>query len=241
MILNDLAIVRARPYKLQNHIALPKEDKRPIFEIITTLVKECKKRKIAITGEETSVQNNINGIDISLTVSGFIKKRKPNLAKIGDKIIGIQSNGLHSNGFTKIREIFNGKFKSDFILPTNIYWDIIYKLNQRFDIHGMMHITGGAFTKLKDFLKGASAIIRKNHQLYPQEIFKEIYKKGVPDKEMYKTFNCSIGFVVTVTPRDTAKILLALKDFKADIIGEIIPGKGMIEIESMFGKKIIKL
>lgn len=74
MSLNDLAIVRARPYKLQNHIALPKEDKRPIFEIITTLVKEYKKRKIAITGEETSVQNNINGINISLTVSGFIKK-----------------------------------------------------------------------------------------------------------------------------------------------------------------------
>ena len=241
MNLNDLLLLRAQPYKLQNHIILPEDDKRAILEMIKTLVRECRKRKIAITGGETSVQDNIEGIDISLTVSGFIKEQKPNLARIGDKIIGLKSNGLHSNGFTKVREVFKRKFKSDFTLPSNIYWDKIYKLNQYFDIHGMMHITGGAFSKLKDFLKGASARIKSNHQLLPQKIFREIYRKGISDEEMYKTFNCGIGFLLTTSSQDVDKIISSLKKFKAEIIGEIVSGDKRIEIESMFSKKIIRL
>lgn len=236
MNLNDLALVRAVPYKLQNHIIIPKEDEG-ILEIIKALTKECKKRNIAITGGESSFHNNIKGLDISITVSGFIKNYKPNRFKIGDTLIGIRSNGLHSNGFTKVREIFGEKYRPEFVTPTNIYLDKILALDEKFNINGMMHITGGAYTKLKDLLYNADARLKRNHKLEPQQIFKELYKRGVSDEEMYKTFNCGIGFVLSVSFQDADKIIFELD---ADIIGEITSGTGKVKIESMFSDKTIE-
>jgi len=124
MNLNDLALMRAIPYKLQDHILVPEEDER-VVKIIEALAEECKKRNIAITGGENSFQENIDGFDISLTVSGFVKNPKPNILKAGDVLIGIESNGLHSNGFTKVREVFGNEFRPEFVAPTNIYLDTI--------------------------------------------------------------------------------------------------------------------
>lgn len=116
MNLNDLELVRAIPYKLQNHIIIPKDDKEAILEIIEAIVGECKQRNIAITGGETSIHDNTDGLDISMTVSGFIKDYKPNKFEIGNILIGIKSNGLHSSGFTKVREVFGKEDRSEFTL-----------------------------------------------------------------------------------------------------------------------------
>src|SRR3989338_401284 len=124
MNLNDLALTRAVPYKLQNHIILPVEDER-ILKIIKALSLECQKRKIAITGGENSFHNDLLGMDISMTVSGFIRKIKPNEFRVGDTLIGFKSSGLHSNGFTFVRKIFGNKFRSDFVKPTTVYLDTI--------------------------------------------------------------------------------------------------------------------
>jgi len=238
MNLNDLAIVGAIPYKLQNHITVPEEDDR-IVEIIKALSEECQKRNIAITGGENSFHDNSKGLDISITVGGFIKKLRSNEFKSYDLLIGIESNGLHSNGFTKVREVFGKEARDEFIKPTNIYLDTILALNEKFDIHGMMHITGGAFTKLKDLLGNTDVLISRSHQLKPQAIFYELYQKGISDEEMYKTFNCGIGFILSVDPRDVKEILSEIKDFKAGIIGKIIPGSGKVKIESFFSNKEI--
>lgn len=237
MNLNDLAIARAVPYKLQNHIIIPKEDER-ILKIIEALSEECKKRKIAITGGETSIHNNINGLDISITISGFIKEVKENKFKEGDTLIGFKSNGLHSNGFTKVREIFGEEDRVEFIEPTKIYLSEVLDLNSKFDIHGMMHITGGAYSKLKDLLENTDVEINKVHKLEPQNIFKELYKRGVSDEEMYKTFNCGIGFILSVSSEDADNVITELD---ADIIGKIVSGTGKIKIESMFSDKVIEL
>ncbi len=234
MNLNDLALMRARPYKLQNHILIQEDDKEAILEIVGVLSEECKKRDIAITGGETSIHNNIIGLDISITVSGFIKNYKPNKFEIGDILIGIRSNGIHSNGFTKIREVFNNGYNPDFIVPTTIYLDEILALDERFDIRGMMHITGGAYTKLKDLLCGVDAIFKRDHRLQPQPIFRNLYERGISDEEMYKTFNCGVGFVLSVSQQDAGKII---SELDADIIGEVISGSGKIKIESMFSDK----
>lgn len=238
MNLNDLALVRAIPYKLQNHIIVPEEDER-IVEIIEALSKECRKRNIAITGGENSFHNNIDGLDISITMSGFIKKSKPNIFKSGDVLIGIKSSGLHSNGFTKVREVFGKEYRSDFVEPTNIYFDTILALEKKFDIRGMTHITGGAFTKLKNLLNNTDIKITRNHKLKPQVIFQELYQRGVSDEEMYKTFNCGTGFVLSVNPAEAEKIISEITPFNADIIGEIIPGTGQVKIESLFSDKEI--
>lgn len=241
MNLNDLLLTNAKPYALLNHLFLPQDDKKAILEIITYLSKECKKREIAILGGETAIHNDMKGMELSITMLGFIARPKENKFKIGDVLIGIASNGLHSNGFTKVREIFGNKIKPEFIAPTFIYFDTIFPLLSKFDIHGMSHITGGAFTKLKDFLINADAIIKRNHKLKPQPVFKELHKKGVTDKEMYRTFNCGIGFILSVSPKEANKIVSRIKDFKADIIGEIIPGTGKVKIKSAFSNKKIIL
>lgn len=239
--LNDLALVRARPYKLQNHIMVPLEDER-VVKIVAALVKECKKRNIAITGGENSFHNNLEGLDITTTVTGFIKVYKVNKFRIGDVLIGIQSSGLHSNGFTKVREVFGKEFRPEFVKPTLIYLEAMLALDEIFNIHGMMHITGGAHTKLKDLLKNADAVIRRNHKLEPQLIFKELYRRGVSDEEMYRTFNCGVGFILSASLKDAEKIIIELKKYKlkADIIGEIVKGNGKVKIESMFSKKVIE-
>ena len=240
MNLNDILLVNAEPYGILNHLFLPKDDKKAILEIIENLAKECKKRKIAVLGGETAIHNDMKGMELSITALGFIEKPKENKFQIGDVLIGLESNGLHSNGFTKIREVFGKEFISEFIAPTFIYFNTVFPLIKKFNIHGMTHITGGAFTKLKDLLINADAQLKKNHKLQPQPIFEEIYKKGVSDEEMYKIFNCGIGFILSVQIKDAERVLHKIKDFKADIIGKIIPGSGKIRIESVFSdKKII--
>lgn len=239
MNLNDLLIINARPYAILNHLFLPKDDKKAILEIIGHLSEECKKRKIAILGGETAIHTDMEGLELSITMLGFVKKPRINKFKIGDTLIGIGSNGLHSNGFTKIREIFSKECRPEFIRPTFIYFDSLVNLNEKFNISGMVHITGGAFTRLKDLLINSDAKIKRDHRLKSQKIFKEIYKKGVSDEEMYKIFNCGIGFILSVRPEEANKVLSEIKNFKADIIGEILPGKGKIRIESAFSNKEI--
>ncbi len=235
MNLNDMAMARATPYKLQNNIFVPEDDHHAILEIVKSLVEECKKRNIAITGGETAIHDTMKGLEISITVSGFLEAEKQNRAHAGDVLVGFKSNGLHSNGFTKIREVFGEEVREEFTEPTKIYLDTIFELEKRFDIHGMMHITGGAYTKLKGLLAGVDAKIKRGHCFKPQEIFQELYRRGVSDEDMYKTFNCGVGFVLSVPPVEARKIVSLFDE--AEIIGEVVAGKGRVRIESYFSDK----
>ncbi|MBI4118363.1 MAG: hypothetical protein HY455_02430 [Parcubacteria group bacterium] len=236
MNLNDLAIVRAVPYKLSNHVTVPVEDVR-VFHIIAAMAAECRKRKIAIVGGENSFHDNMEGLDISMTVSGFVKKPTKNQFRVGDVLIGLKSSGIHSNGFTTVRHIFKKEIRPEFTIPTAIYVDDILSLSEKCTIHGMMHITGGAFTKLKDLLGSADAHITHPSKLMPHKIFYEMYGKGLSDKTMYTTFNNGIGFVIGVPKEEARTALRHLKN--AAIIGEIVRGKGDVHIASAFsGRKV---
>lgn len=237
MNLNDLAVIGATPYKIQDHIFVPEEDER-IVKIVTILVSECKKRNIAVTGGEISYQDTMQGMDISITMSGFLKTIHKNRFNVGDLLIGIKSNGLHSNGFTKVRQAFGKEWREEFTDQTAIYWDTIMDLTEHYEIHGMAHITGGAFTKLQNSLESEDIQIKRDHMLHPQPIFHELYKKGIPDKEMYETFNCGIGFVISTSPKDAEDIIAKLPE--TDIIGKVTPGEGKVKIESAFSDKEIE-
>lgn len=238
MNLNDLAMVGATPYALQNHIVLPKDDHKAILTIVNELANECRKNKIVMTGGETSIHSDMSGMDISITVSGFVKNFPKNQCRVGDVLIGIKSNGLHSNGITKVGEIFGQQNRKEFTVPTKIYLaDILYIL-EKYKINGMMHITGGAFTKLKDILNKADAVITQPRKLKPQSIFWELFEKGVSDEKMYSTFNCGVGFVLSVPKTEVEKILSKISN--SAVLGEVVHGVGKVKIRSAFSKKIIQ-
>lgn len=239
MNLNDLAMVGATPYAVQNHIVLPKDDHKAILDIVKALAAECRKRMIAMTGGETSIHSDAEGMDISITVSGFIKSKRKNQCKAKDVLVGLASNGLHSNGITKVREVFGNEYRKEFTEPTRIYLDEILPILDKYKINGMMHITGGAFTKLKDILGKTDAVIFQSEKLQPQKIFRDIYAKGLSNKTMYLTFNCGIGFVLSMPKQEVSKILSHLRS--AEVIGEVIKGNGDVRIKSAFNQKIVKL
>jgi len=237
MNLNDLAMAGATPYAIQNHITLPEDDHAAVLEIVKALATECKKRRIALTGGETSVHADSEGMDISITVSGFAARPRENIAKAGDVLVGLRSAGLHSNGITKAREVFKKIHRKELVEPTRIYADDLAKLKPK-QVNGMMHITGGAFTKLRDILKGTDAHIVHPRQLKPQKIFFDLRKK-VSNADMYTTFNCGIGFVLSVPEREVKSVLRRLPGSAA--IGRVIEGTGKVRIISGFDKKAITL
>lgn len=246
MNLNDLALKRAIPYSITDTIVVPEDKDSIIIKIVKQLVNECKRRNIAITAGETEVDNTVNGLRLYLTMSGFIENPKANRFKPGDILVGFKSNGLHSNGFTLIRELYEDEFRDEFIKPTQIYLDKILDLNKRFDIHGMCHVTGGSYTKLLDFSDDETDLrINNKHRLKPQAIFYEMYKKlnnkgrkKFADEDMYKTFNCGIGFIISVSST-AAREIHSESELDTDIIGEVVRGDGKVRLESMFSKKEI--
>ncbi len=239
MNLNDLAMAGALPYAIQNHIVLPKDDHKAILDIVKALAAECRERKIAMTGGEISIHSDAKGMDISITVSGVLPRKLKNQCKVGDVLVGLASSGLHSNGITKVREVFGNRYRKELIEPTRIYLDEILTIFNKCKINGMMHITGGAFTKLKDILGKADAIITHPQKLQPQKIFHEMFARGLSNKTMYSTFNCGIGFILSVPRKEVKKILAHLQN--SAIIGKVVRGSGKVRITSAFDQKIVKL
>ncbi len=232
MNLNDLAMMGARPYALVDHLLLPSDDGRAIVELVRALSDECVKRGIAITGGETAIHNNLEGLEISMTVMGFVERWLPNRFHPGDVLVGLPSSGLHSNGFTLVREKFS-ELREEFVVPTRIY-----ELREAFflPLSGRMHITGGAFTKLKGLLRGADAHL--TGLFPPQEIFHELHARGIPDEEMYRTFNCGTGFVLGIERGREGELLELLGEGR--VVGEVRKGSGRVFIESAFsGKQIV--
>ena len=231
MNLNDLLLVRARPYKMQNHIMLPEDDHDAIVQIVESFSNECVKHQIAMTGGETAILNTIRGMEIGMSVSGFIQSFQKNQFQVGDALIGLASSGLHSNGFTKVRQVLGETIRDEFVVPTRIYLDEMLRAQEQLEVHGMMHITGGAFTKLKDLLPNSDAVITRDHSLKPQPIFRELFEKGVSEQEMYKTFNCGIGFVFSVPKAQESKAVSITGGY---VIGSVVRGNGKVKLQSMF-------
>lgn len=242
MNLNDLLVARARPYKLQNHLTLQYDDHEAILAVVTSLAGECLGRNIILTGGETSIHDNIVGMDLSITVTGFVPEVRKNICQEGDVLIGLPSTGAHANGFTFIRKTLGGR--RDMVAPTRIYWDDVYPLLDEYcdDIHAMVHIAGGGFTRLLDYLGGNSVCFHKwkNHPAIFDEIYgycKQTWCSNL-DKFMYSTFNCGIGFVLSVNPEKSQEIATLLK---GEIIGEVRRGdKSRVEIESIFSDTLLE-
>lgn len=248
MNVNDTICVGATPVGFLSYVALQETNDDLLNEITKGLVKGAKISKMAIVGGETAILPDIitgskNGYNFDLAgmTLGLLKDKKKlklgNRIKPGDIIIGLKSSGLHSNGYTLARKILLGKHKLDdrpeflnttvgneLLKPTSIYTQVVLHLLKRFnsDIHGLAHITGGGFTKLKRLNPQVDYVLDKMPPIYG--IFKQIQSDGnVTFEEMYRTFNMGIGFCLIVSKNIANEVIkeLVQQKTKGKIIGTI--------------------
>ncbi|RMG33923.1 MAG: phosphoribosylformylglycinamidine cyclo-ligase [Methanobacteriota archaeon] len=234
MNVNDLIATGSIPQGFVDYIAIREPDEEKLAEIIKGVVEGCNLAEIPLLGGETAILPDLlapegNIFDLSGTAFGIqLKENVIDGSKIqeGDVIIGIESSGIHSNGLTLARKLFEANeedWLEKLLTPTRIYVKAIKKLlEKRIGIKGMAHITGGGFRNL--FRLGSH-----HYALQPwsiPEIFSEIQKRGdVAPFEMFSTFNMGIGFVMIVDPsEETETVDLLNRYFPAYRIGVVKKG-----------------
>lgn len=242
---NDLAILGFTPKTLNCHLIMQEEREDVILCVINKLSELCLKYDIIFTGGETAVLNTIEGMEIGVHMNGFTEEIINHPLKAGDLIYAHLSNGIHSNGLTLARKLMKNSLDEnlikELIKPTKIYLDDLNKTKHY--AKKRMHITGGAFTKLKKIISKNQDIVIDLRSIDIPLIFKTLYRKITelteePSYEMLRTFNCGVGFVEIITPNDKEAFESILN--KSVLIGEIISnGEGKIKIISPFDDSFI--
>ncbi|MQS51500.1 phosphoribosylformylglycinamidine cyclo-ligase [Companilactobacillus mishanensis] len=241
MCVNDILAQGAVPAYFLDYIAIGNVDDK-VKEIIKGVLEGCQQGQLDLVGGETAEMPDMypNGTyDVAGFAAGIAEKDQlmsPLNVKDGDKLIGIASSGLHSNGFSLIRKIFfkDNDFNYDskleefpddklgdlLLTPTRIYTKEILPLLETKLIHGIAHITGGGFFEniprmLPDNL---AAKIVPSYWNVPK-LFKVVQKYGnLTDSEMFGIFNMGVGMVVAVDPKEEERILR--------ILNQDMPGQG---------------
>ncbi len=242
MCVNDILCHGAKPLFFLDYIACGKLEAEVSSDLVKGVAEGCIKSQCSLIGGETAEMPGMykdGDYDIAGFAVGIVDKDKiinGKDIKSGDKLIGIASSGVHSNGYSLIRKVFknldedfNGKaIWEELLTPTKIYVKPVLSLLEKFNIKGMAHVTGGGFYEnLPRMLskEGFSIVINKNSYEIP-EIFKKLMELGVQEEEMYNTFNMGIGFVLCVEEDEVEEVLkeLSKQGEKAFEIGYINAG-----------------
>ena len=255
MCANDVICTGASPMFFLDYMALGKNIPEKVATIVTGVAEGCKKANCSLVGGETAEMPGFypeDEYDLAGFCVGVVDKKKiidSKTIEVGDKVIGLASSGVHSNGFSLVRKVFDvneenlkeyveelGKTVGEALLePTRIYVKPILKLIEEVKVKGISHITGGGFYEnLPRMLReGVSLKIDKNSYEVPA-LFKLIASRGnIPERDMYNTFNMGIGMAVIVPENEVEKALNLLKEAgeEAYLIGEVVPGNKEIIIE----------
>jgi phosphoribosylformylglycinamidine cyclo-ligase len=247
---NDILCTGARPLFFLDYIAFSKVGEDTLVEVVKGLNKGCIESGCALIGGETAQMPGMyrsGEYDLAGFCVGVAEKKDiidGSKIEAGNAIIGLESNGLHSNGFSLVRKVFSRaelkRMSKELLKPTRIYVKPVLSLlrlaisDKRYAIRGISHITGGAFyDKIARILPdNINVRIRKNSWQVPP-IFKLIQNKGgISDKEMYHTLNMGIGMVLIIEHRSADRIIteLAKMNLRAWVIGEAVKGKKEVEI-----------
>jgi phosphoribosylformylglycinamidine cyclo-ligase len=249
MCVNDILTSGAEPLFFLDYLAMGKLRSERASKIIKGIVYGCKKAGCSLIGGETAEMPGFYSegeYDLSGFAVGVVDKGRiidgTNI-KDGDVIIGIASNGLHSNGYSLVRRLFldikkmdirayvsdfKGTLGEELLKPTRIYAKAFLNLMDKIEIKGMAHITGGGMPgNIPRILpRGMAAHIKAGSWPVPG-IFRFIEKAGkISEKEMKKTFNMGIGYVMVVAVENSKKAVLLLKKYgyQPYIIGNIKKG-----------------
>jgi len=245
MCVNDLVTCGGKPLFFLDYYAMGKLDLKRSKSILSGIMEGCRQGRSVLLGGETAEMPGMypkGEYDLAGFSVGLVKQSEIiDGSKIfpGDLILGLRSSGLHSNGFSLVRQVFKGpalkKWGPKLLTPTRIYVDEITKLKDGLKakgqiILGLSHITGGGIVENVPRIlpKGCRAVFRKAAWTIPQ-VFKEIQKRGkVPEADMWTTFNMGIGMVIVVRPASLPVVQKVLPE--AMLIGEIVKGKNEVEL-----------
>lgn len=254
MCVNDIVCGGAKPLIFLDYIAVGKNYPEKVSQIVKGISDGCVMAECALVGGETAEMPGfypVDEYDLAGFSVGIVDKEKiieNSSMKKGDVLIGVSSSGVHSNGFSLVRKVFNIEQKTvnmyvdelgmtlgeALLEPTKIYVKPVLALCEKIKIKGISHITGGGFYEniprmLKD---GMTAKIDENAvDVLP--IFNLISKTGnIEKREMFNTFNMGIGLVLCVDKNDADTVVSTFNAFgeKAVVIGELDDGETGVEI-----------
>jgi phosphoribosylformylglycinamidine cyclo-ligase len=238
MNVNDTICVGSEPVAFVDYIAIDKPDEKITSEVGKGLDAGAKMSNMTIVGGEIAVLPElVKGFDLAGTCLGVVEKKKivtGEAVRPGDALVGLPSSGIHSNGLTLARKIFEGngigykqKLKGlnrsvglELLEPTTIYVGQVLKLLEKFDVHGMANITGGGLRNLLRLKKGVGFEI--DDLMKPNPIFKVMQDLGnVSDQEMYQIFNMGMGYCVVVSERQASAVVRATGK-GAKVVGHVV-------------------
>jgi phosphoribosylformylglycinamidine cyclo-ligase len=236
MNVNDILCVGAKPLFFLDYIACGTIQLKILKDVVKGIAQGCRQAGCVLIGGETAEMPGMykkDDYDLAGFAVGVVEKDKiidGAAIEEGDRIIGLASSGLHSNGFSLARKVFSlaeqKRLADELLKPTRIYVKEILNVLKEFPVHGIAHMTGGAFyEKLTRIIPdGKCAVVDKQSWPVP-EIFRKIRQKGqVDDSEMYRTFNMGIGLTLVVNPRYAAGIcsLLERQGVPTHEIGKVV-------------------
>ena len=246
MCVNDVIVGGATPLSFLDYLAVGKLDLDIATDILKGVAEGCRQAQCSLVGGETAEMPGLysgNDYDLAGFVTGIVDRDAiidGSDIHVGDKIIGLASSGLHSNGYSLVRKIcfdelgltvnsyvdeLGCTLGEELLKPTRIYVRSVLNTLKQFKINGMVHNTGGGFIDNLPRVvpKGYKAVIHKNSWPVPP-VFSFLKSKGnVPDNEMYRTFNMGIGLMAIVDShkaKDICQHFEALGE-KSYLIGEI--------------------
>ena len=254
MCVNDVACSGAKPLFFLDYIACGKNYPEKIAQIVKGVADGCVQAGCALVGGETAEHPGLmpdEEYDLAGFTVGIGEKEKlvsgENL-KAGDALIGVASSGVHSNGFSLVRKVFDINEKTilstydeldkplgeELLTPTRIYVKPLLALMDQVRVNAISHITGGGFYEnVPRMLKnGFTAVIEKD-KCFKKPIFELIEKVGkIPERDMYNTFNMGTGLVIAVDAKnaDKAVEILNANGEQAAVIGEIKAGETGVEL-----------
>ncbi|HBR14433.1 MAG TPA: phosphoribosylformylglycinamidine cyclo-ligase [Candidatus Omnitrophica bacterium] len=244
MNVNDILCVGAQPLFFLDYIACGKVDVKILKAVIKGIAAGCRQAGCSLIGGETAEMPGLyapDEYDLAGFAVGVVERNRiidGAEIKAGDRLIGLPSSGLHSNGFSLVRKVFSlieqKKLAKELLKPTRIYAKEVTAVVDQFPpqgkssaagVKGIAHITGGAFyEKLTKILPDGKCFIVDKKSWPVPEIFQRIQEKGnVRDEEMYRTFNMGIGlaFVFNQEIIPSVKAFLAGQKIKHYEIGEV--------------------
>lgn len=254
MCVNDVICCGAKPLFFLDYVAVGKNLPERVAAIVSGVAEGCVQAGCALIGGETAEMPGfypVDEYDLAGFSVGVVDKDRiidNEKTKAGDILIALPSSGVHSNGFSLVRKVFNVEsdilrryqaelqksLGEELLTPTKIYVKPVLALRKEVDVLGISHITGGGFYENipRALPKGLCARIEKAAVKTPQ-IFRLIAKAGnIPEKDMFNTYNMGVGMCLTVPKSKADKALDILKAAgeNAYVIGEVVPGEDGVQL-----------